>query len=125
MVEVSVANVREVLVGIKAGQLPDATITRWIRVAGIIADGNKGEAVTEADRNDVVCTLASYYSLTSYATYLQTSGGRVPNAIIAQMTELSKVSSVLLSIISRAAGAMAPDGTLVVATGSIMDDDGS
>ena len=59
---VTISDVREILVGIKAGQLPDVTITRWIRVAGILADGNKGEDVTEADRDEVVCVLASYYS---------------------------------------------------------------
>ena len=119
------ANVREILVGVKAGALPDATITRWIRVAGLIVDSNKGEDVSDEDRDDAVCTLASYYSLTSYATYLQTSSGREPNAIIAQMSELSKVGSVLLSILSRASGAMAPPMGLVVATRSLLDDDGS
>jgi len=121
---VTVANVREILVGVKAGALPDATITRWIRVAGIIVDSNKGEHVEDSERDDAVCTMAAYYSLTSYATYLQTSAGRVPNAIIAQMAELSKASSVLLSILSRADGAMAPAGTLVVPTASLIDDRG-
>ena len=49
---VTISDVREILVGVKAGALPDATVTRWIRVAGIIADSNKGEHVTEADRDD-------------------------------------------------------------------------
>lgn len=119
---VTIASIREVLIGVTESNLPDATIARWINVATTIAEGNIGENVTTANKEEMIEILASYYSLVSYATYIHTSGGRIPNAIIAQMTELSKVASVLMSIHSRADGAMAPDWLLVVPTESLLDD---
>jgi len=114
--------VRKILIGITAANLPDATITKWLSISTTIVGGNIHEDVTSAEKDEMIEVLAAYYSLTSYATFLQTSKGKVPNAVIAQMTELSKVGSVLMSIHSRADGAMAPPALLALPTTSALDD---
>jgi hypothetical protein len=118
---IEVDDIREVLRGVTDAMVPDNSVSFWINVATMIVEANIGETVTEDDKNTVIKVLGSFYTLQSYATYLQTSTARVPNAIMGQMSELSKASSVLLSIISRAEGPMAPPMTLIETSKSLYD----
>lgn len=113
---VEVDDIRTVLRGVTDAMVPDASVSFWIDVATYIVESNIGADVTDTQKDMAVKVLGSFYTLQSYATYLQTSSSRVPNVILNQMNELSKASSVLLSIISRAEGAMAPPTTLVETT---------
>lgn len=113
---IEVDDIREVLRGLTDALVPDNSVSFWIDIATMVVEANIGESVSDTDKNNVIKVLGSFYTLQSYATYLQTSTGRIPNAIMGQMSELSKASSVLLSIISRAEGPMAPPTTLVETT---------
>ena len=118
---VEVDDIREVLIGITDSLLPDATISFWIDIATDIVEANIGENVTDVQKDRAIKIGASYYSLQSYATYLQASAGRVPNNVVGQITEMSRAFSVLLSIISRAEGAMGPPSTIITTTKSKYD----
>lgn len=118
---VEVDDIREVLRGVTDALVPDASVSFWIDVATDIVEGNLGEAVTDAQRDRAIKIGASFYTLQSYATYVQTSSARVPNNILTQIGEMSRAFSVLLSLVSRAEGPMAPPTTLVEATTSKYD----
>lgn len=118
---VEVDDIREVLRGITDALVPDNSVSFWIDVATDIVEGNIGADVTDEKRDRCIKIGASFYTLQSYATYLQTSTARVPNNVLNQVGEMSRAFSVLLSIISRAEGPMAPPATLVETTTSKYD----
>lgn len=113
---VEVHDIREVLRGITDALVPDASVSFWIDVATDIVEGNIGGSVPDDQKDRAIKLGASFYTLQTYATYLQTSTARVPNNVLTQIGEMSRAFSVLLSIVSRAEGPMAPPATLVETT---------
>jgi len=118
---VEVDDIREVLRGVTDALVPDASVSFWIDVATDIVEGNIGEATTDDQKDRTIKIGAAFYTLQSYATYVQTSTGRVPNNILTQIGEMSRAFSVLLSLISRAEGPLAPPTTIVQTTHSSYD----
>jgi len=118
---VEIDDIREILLGVTNSLVPDDAVSFWIDLATDVVEANIGEDVTDAKKNRAIKVLSCFYTLQSYATYLQTSSGRVPNTVGTQLAEFSKAASVMLSIISRSAGPMAPPTTIIATTKTLLD----
>jgi hypothetical protein len=118
---VEVDDIRDILIGITSSLVPDATISFWIDMTTDIVEGNLGAETTDDQKERAIKVGTAFYTLQSYSTYLQTSTGRVPNNIMTQANEMSRAFAVLLSLISRAEGPMAPPTTLIETTESSLD----